>query len=83
MQLSDLGVTRKPSAFVMQQTKGFFNALGLPEGFFHKDPEVWLQDSDCGAALKIVQGLKVVSDAAEGGVAGAPTSAHVFFQALQ
>ncbi|RXM92614.1 hypothetical protein EOD39_19946 [Acipenser ruthenus] len=39
------------------------------QGFLHKDPEVWLQDSDCGAALKIVQGLKVVSDAAERGVA--------------
>uniref|UniRef100_H3AY42 Uncharacterized protein n=1 Tax=Latimeria chalumnae TaxID=7897 RepID=H3AY42_LATCH len=69
LQLSDLGVTRKPSAFITQQTKGFFNALGLPKGFLHKDPEVWLQDSDYEAAQKIVKGLKVVNDTAEKDVA--------------
>lgn len=39
------------------------------EGFLHKDIEVWLQDSDYGAALKIVKGLNVVNDTVERGVA--------------
>jgi len=59
----------KPSAFVTEQTKQFFDGLRLPQSFLCKDPEVWHEDADYVAAEKIVRGQKVVNDTAERGVA--------------
>ena len=59
----------KPSTFVTEQTKQFFDGLRLPQSSLCKDPEVWHEDADYIAAEKIVSGQKVVNDTAERGVA--------------
>ena len=68
LQLSECE-SLKPSAFVTEQTKQFFDRLCLPQSFLCKDPAVWHEDADYVAAEKIVRGQKVVNDTAERGVA--------------
>jgi hypothetical protein len=57
--LADLAAVRKPSSFVTTQSKAFFTSLGLAGNFLHADPQVWSQDNDYVAALKVVKALKV------------------------
>src|SRR6218665_2566106 len=54
----------KPVNFVTQNTKKFFEILGIASDWLKNDPNLWSQ-----ATRQIVSGLSVVNDRAERGVA--------------
>jgi len=50
-------------------TRRFFQKLGLQDGFLDTDPATWLELEDFQTAAAFVQGIAVINDHAERGVA--------------
>lgn len=60
LQLRDMASTN---------TRRFFQKLGLEDGFLSADPTTWLELEDYQTAAACVQGITVINDHAERGVA--------------
>jgi len=55
--------------FVTQNTKQFFNKLGISANFLDHDPETWSNREDFTKGREIVNNIRVTNDNAERGVA--------------
>ncbi|GBN35816.1 hypothetical protein AVEN_136995-1 [Araneus ventricosus] len=55
--------------FVTKRSALLFNRMSLPDTFLHVDPQIWEHQEDYCKALKIIEGIPVVNDHAERGIA--------------
>lgn len=54
--------------FITENTKYFFDRLGISTDFLEKDPSVWNADNGYNDAKRLLSSIEVVNDYAERGV---------------
>ncbi|XP_034239142.1 uncharacterized protein LOC117644065 [Thrips palmi] len=68
LTIKDVG-QRRLADFVTTESLGFFDITGIRRDFLAKDPQDWPTDESWTEGKKLVDGLRVVNDCAERGVA--------------
>jgi len=65
----DIFLRKNLEDFVTDNTRKFFDILGISSQFFNKDVDHWDEDEDYKKSKAIVQSMRVVNDIEERGVA--------------